>query len=239
MPEPAQPKKASTIILARSEADGKFEVFLTLRPPDMDFLAGFYVFPGGSVEEEDYSEEILSRCCGLSASEAQALLGDHLSGELSLGHWVAAVRELFEEVGILLSLTDSGQPPDMRDEKLQRRLAHKRRALVDGSIDFPFLLESEGLYCDLSRPVYFSHRTTPEKYTVRYDTRFYLAKLPASQSPLFSSEEVMDSLWIRPDQALRRHEKNDIPLMPPTVIALRALAEFDSWQKLSERYSLR
>ncbi len=238
MPEPAHPKKASTIILVRPEAAGKFELFLTRRPADMDFLAGFYVFPGGSVEEEDYSEEVLTRCCGLSPREAQAILGDHLSAELSLGHWVAAIRELFEETGVLLCVTESGEPLDMRKEELKKRLDEKRATLVKAALDFGSLLDSEKLYCDLSRPVYFFHRVTPEKYAVRYDTRFYLAKLPAGQSPLFSSEEVMESLWIRPDQVLRRHEKNDIPLMPPTVIALRTLAEFVSWEKLCYQYPL-
>lgn len=239
MVDRARPKNASTIILVRQDAGGQFEVFLTRRPTDMDFLAGFYVFPGGSVEEEDYSEEVLTRCCGLSAREAQAILGDHLSAELSLGHWVAAIRELFEETGVLFCVTESGDLLDMRKEELKKRLDEKRAALAKATLGFGSLLGSEKLHCDLSRPVYFFHRVTPEKYAVRYDTRFYLAKLPASQSPLFSSEEVMESLWIRPDQALRQHEKNDIPLMPPTLMVLRSLAAFGSWQKLCDQYRLK
>ena len=240
MVEPAAPKNASTVILIRPETSGrKFEVFLTLRPPEMNFMGGVYVFPGGSVEEEDYSEEMLMRCRGLSRTEAQQILGGELSPELSIGHCVAAIRELFEETGILLSVTENGEPLDTRQGKIKNRLADKRKSLVEGSVNFPLLLESEGLYCDVSRPVYFFHRVTPEKYAVRYDTRFYLAKLPASQSPLFSSEEVMESLWIRPDQALRQHEKNDIPLMPPTLMVLRSLAAFGSWQKLCDQYRLK
>jgi len=239
MPQPAHPKNASTVILVRQDDGGQFEVFLTRRPTDMDFLAGFYVFPGGSVEEEDCSEQVLTRCRGLSAKEAQAILGDHLSAELSLGHWVAAIRELFEETGVLLCVAESGDLLDMRKGALKKRLDEKRAALVKAALGFSSLLGSEKLYCDLSRPVYFSHRVTPEKYAVRYDTRFYLAKLPASQIPLFSSEEVMESLWIKPEEVLRRHEKSDLPLMPPTVIALRTLAALDSWQKLCDQYRLK
>ncbi|MBI1993348.1 MAG: hypothetical protein HYS67_02830 [Deltaproteobacteria bacterium] len=230
---------ASTIILLRPEAGGKFEVFLTRRPPDMEVLAGFYVFPGGILEQKDYSEQMLRRCRGLSSSEAQRTLGNDLSPELSLGHSVAAVRELFEEVGILFSVTENGAAPDLRQDDLQNRLAEKRQSLVAGGIEFRQLLESEGLYCDLSRPVYFSHRVTPEKHAVRFDTRFYLAQLPSDQHPLFSSQEVAESLWLTPAEVLERSEKNGFALMPPTLIALRALAAFGSWQTLRERYPLK
>lgn len=238
MPEPAPPKKASTIILVRPEISGGFELLLTLRPADMDVLAGFYVFPGGAVEEKDYSQQMLKRCRGLSPAEARQILGNELSPELSVGHSVAAVRELFEEVGILFSLTESGAPPVMRDEELQSRLAHRRKALVEGSIDFPSLLESEGLYCDLGRIAYFSHRVTPEERAFRFDTRFYLARLPSDQSPLSSSEEVKESLWMTPQQALDRSQRDGLALMPPTIIALRTLAGLGSWRSLCDRYRL-
>lgn len=238
MPETAHPKNASTIILVRPQASVGFEVLLTRRPPDMEVLAGFYVFPGGILEQKDYSEQMLRRCRGLSSSEAQRTLGNELSPELSLGHSVAAVRELFEEVGILFSVTEDGAPLELRDNNLKKRLAEKRRALVDGGMDFPSILESEGLYCDLSRPVYFSHRVTPEKHAVRFDTRFYLAQLPSDQHPLFSSQEVAESLWLTPAEVLERSEKNGFALMPPTVIALRTLAEFASWQSLCHQYPL-
>lgn len=238
-PEPARPKNASTIILVRPEASGKFEIFLTLRPAEMEFMGGFYVFPGGSVEEEDYSEEMLMRCRGLTRTEAQQILGGELSPGLSIGHSVATIRELFEETGILLSVTENGEPVDTRQNKLKERLAEKREALVQGRIDLRFLLESEGLYGDLSCPVYFSHRVTPEKYATRFDTRFYLAQLPPDQSPLFSSQEVTESLWMTPERALDRSQKENLPLMPPTLAALRTLAAFDSWQSLRNHYQLR
>lgn len=239
MPEPVLPKKASTVILLRPESSGGFEILLTRRPADMDVLAGFYVFPGGAVEEKDCAEEMLRRCRGLSPAEARQILGNDLSPELSVGHSVAAVRELFEEVGILFSVTDRGEPLDMSDEKLQRKLAQKRLALVDRGIDFASLLESEGLYCDLGRPVYFSHRVTPEERAVRFDTRFYLARLPSDQSPLSCSEEVAGSLWLTPEQALRRAKTNGFPMMPPTLVAFRTLAAVGSWKKLCDLYQLK
>ena len=202
-------------------------------------MGGVYVFPGGSVEEEDYSEGMLMRCHGLSRIEAQQILGGELSPELSMGHSVAAIRELFEETGILLSITENGERLDTRQREIKNRLADKRKSLVEGRIDFRFLLESEGLYCDVSRPVYFWHRVTPEKHAIRFDTRFYLAHLPSDQKPLFSSEEVTESLWMTPEAALDRSQKGDFALMPPTLAAFRTLADFGSWQNLCNQYQLR
>ena len=239
MTDPRLPRNASTVILIRPEVGGRFEVFMTRRPSEMEFLGGFYVFPGGSVRKEDWSERVLSRCHGLSRTEAQRILGNELSPELSLGHWVAGIRELFEEVGILLCVTESGDHPDMREEKLKKRLAEKREALVEGAMDFRVFLESEGLYCDLGRPVYFSHRVTPEKNPIRFDTRFYLARLPSDQSPLFSSQEVAESFWMTPELALNHAQNDSLPLLPPILAALRTLASFDSWQSLCAQYQLR
>ncbi len=239
MIQPISPKKASTVILIRPDNQGKFEVFMTLRPPEMKFLGGFYVFPGGSIRKGDYSEAMLNRCHGLSETEAQSILGNQLSAELAMGHWVAGIRELFEEVGILLCVTEAGEPLDMTHEKLTNRLAEKREALVQGSLDFPTLLESEGLLCDLGRAVFFYHRVTPEMYSIRFDTRFYLARLPSGQSPLASSEEVADGRWITPEQVLNASERGDFPVIPPTTTSLKTLAAFDSWQSLCAEYRLR
>lgn len=209
---------------------------MTRRPAEMKFMGGCYVFPGGSVREEDCSEEILKRCRGLSRTEAQRILGGQLGPELSLGHWVAGIRELFEEVGVLLCITDDGAEIDV---ELQRKLDGKRQAMVRGAVDFGTFLESEGLYCDVERPSYFSHRVTPEKYPIRFDTRFFLARLPSGQTPLSSSEEVTESLWITPAVSLNQAENQGLPLMPPTLAALRTLAAFDSWDGLSAQYRLR
>jgi 8-oxo-dGTP pyrophosphatase MutT (NUDIX family) len=229
------PKHASTVLLIRPGPDGNFEILLTRRPTEMKFLGGFYVFPGGSVEPEDRSEKTLRRCRGLLGKEAQKILGDHLGPELSLAHWVAVIRELFEEVGILLCVTDSGAEPDVEDGE---RLEEKRQAIVAGTLDFGSFLEAENLFCDLARAVYFSHRVTPEFYPMRFDTRFYLASLPAGQTALSRSVEVADSLWIAPQHALKEANRS-LPLLPPTTTMLQNLCAFESWQSLSEKFKLR
>ena len=230
---------AATVVLCRPDPNGAFDVLLTRRPEHMRFLGGFYVFPGGSVHKEDSNPRVLQRCRGLMPDDAQKILGGIYDAELSLGHWIAAIRELFEEVGILLCVTESGAEVDSRDNATRRRLEQKRRQLVEGNLDFATVLESEGLFCDLSRPVYFYHRVTPEIYPIRFDTRFYLASLPAHQNPLTRSEEVTDATWIKPEQALARAHRRDFPLLPPTTTVLEDLAQFASWGKLRERFSLR
>jgi hypothetical protein len=180
----------------------------------------------------------LKYCRGLSASDAQQKLGGQLDPKLSLGHWVAGIRELFEEVGILLCRGESGASVDLRNQKTKERLENKRAALVEGVMDFVTFMESERLACDLSRLVYFYHRVTPELFPIRFDTRFYLAALPLEQNPLVSSEEVVESLWIRPAEALERSRTGGFPLIPPTLTVLQTLAGVRSWEELRARYRL-
>lgn len=232
------PTSASTVIVIRPDPSGHCEVFLTRRPPGMEFLGGFYVFPGGAVNKDDGAADTLSRCHGLSPTTAQHILQEELSPELSLAHWVAGARELFEEVGILFSVSESGKPLDMKNQELKNRLAKKRRALVRGEMSFSELLESERLYCDLARLAYFSHRVTPERYPIRFDARFFLARMPADQTPLFQSEEVWETLWITPRRALEEARKGRLPLMPPTQAALGTLIEIGSWHSLSTKYQI-
>ncbi len=231
--------KASTIVVVRPDPNGGIEVLMTRRRPEMQFLGGFLVFPGGGVENEDCSEKMLSLCRGLTRSDAQKTLGADLGPEMSLGHWVAAVRELFEETGIHFFIDENGMAPDGSTGHLAERLGEKRQALSNGTLDLPRLLESERLFCDLGRFTYLFHRITPEKYPVRFDTRFYLAALPPNQTALISSEEVSESLWLTPKLALEESASGKFPMMPPTIITLRTLAEHGSWQNLCTAFPLR
>jgi 8-oxo-dGTP pyrophosphatase MutT (NUDIX family) len=233
-----RPRFASTVVLLRPDENGSFEILLTRRPLEMRFLGGFYVFPGGTVHKEDYSAKILERCRGLSGNEAQKILGNWHDPQVAVGHWIAAIRELFEEVGVLLCESGSGAPIDLRDETTKENFEIKRRAIVKEELAFGEFLESEGLVCDLSRMIYFFHRVTPEFYPMRFDTRFYLAPLPAHQTPLSRSEEVTHSLWIKPAEALSQVDRYDFPILPPTTTVLEDLAEIHSWDNLCTKYRL-
>jgi 8-oxo-dGTP pyrophosphatase MutT (NUDIX family) len=239
MREAHLPKNAATAILLRPDREGRIEVLLTRRPTGMKFHGGFYVFPGGSVKEEDCSDGLLRMCRGIGRAEAPGNLEDDLSPELSLGHRVAAIRELFEEVGILFCSTEAGHLVDMTDQEFRERLARKRKALLEGSMSFQAFLESESLVSNLDRLAYFSHWLTPEECSIRYDTRFYLALLPSGQAPLASSQEVTHSLWISPDNALHLCQRGELPMIFPTFTSMRTLADFDSLESLRAEYGVK
>lgn len=238
MNEVAVPNRASTIVVVRRQDGDGFEVLLTRRPQEMQFLAGFLVFPGGAVENEDCSERMLARCRGLTPLAADRILGGDIGPEISLGHWVAAIRELFEETGIHFFVNEDGETADRSQDGL-KRLEENRKSLSQRSLDLPRLLESERLFCDLGRLSYLFHRITPEKHPVRFDTRFYLAALPKNQTALSCSEEVSESLWLTPKLAMAEAESGKFSMMPPTLIALRTLADHDSWTKLCAAFHLR
>lgn len=232
------PRNASTVVLLRPDADGGFEILLTRRPEGMRFLGGFYVFPGGTVHRDDYSPAILARCRALAGDEARKILGSRHEPDQALGHWVAVLRELFEEVGVLLCVHESGEIIELAEDATKRRIEAKRREIVKKQLDFSAFLNSENLYCDLSRAIYFDHWVTPEIYSMRFDTRFYLAALPLNQVPLARSEEVTHSLWIKPAAALSRQDRHDFPILPPTTTVLSELARIPTWTRLRERFSL-
>jgi 8-oxo-dGTP pyrophosphatase MutT (NUDIX family) len=234
-----RPRYAATVVLSRPDATGGFEILLTRRPEQMRFLGGFYVFPGGTVHESDSAPQALARCRGISGDQARALLDGGHSPAVALGHWVAVVRELFEEVGVLLCETETGYAVPVKDKITMDRHEKKRRAIVGRQMDIGGLLESENLYCDLSRTVYFDHWVTPDIYPMRFDTRFYLAAMPAQQRSLTRSEEVTDAVWLSPREALARNHRRDFPLIPPTTTVLQNLLRFPSWAQLCAEFGLR
>ena len=238
MVQPAIPLPASTVVLVRPAQAGGFEIFMNRRPDKIEVYAGIYVFPGGRVEKSDYSPEMLGLIQGLTAAEAQQKLGSALEPELCVGYWVAAVRELYEEAGVHFFVPQDGASVPAAKVDLSERLAVQRSLLQRGTIDLASLLAAESLCCDLARLRYFYHRVTPEHYPVRFDTHFFLAPIPPSQTPLQNSEEVSESLWISADDALERLQSGNFPMMPPTVAVLRTLAAHGSWNALSRGFQL-
>jgi 8-oxo-dGTP pyrophosphatase MutT (NUDIX family) len=237
MSEISKPKQAATVLLLRPAESGGIEVLLTRRSDAMAFLGGMYCFPGGTVREEDLSAALLRRCHGLSPTCARKIIGSHFSPQEALGLWVAAIRELFEEVGILLAVTPDGRSAWM-DPDLNQRLAKKHTALLVGNISFHALLEAENLYCDITQLAYFSYWQTPSQFKLRFDTRFFLASVPADHPPLAVSPEVAHSVWLSPDHALRLFSKGTLPMIFPTFASLRTLADFDSLESLVAEFKL-
>jgi 8-oxo-dGTP pyrophosphatase MutT (NUDIX family) len=237
MTDQKKPKKAATVILLRPGKPSGFEVFLTRRPVGMVFLGGMYCFPGGAVTKEDGSAGMLDRCQGLSATDARKIVGAHFSPREALALWVAGMRELFEETGILVAVRED---PDSSKEERRRiaTIAEKHAKHLQSGATFQSMLRDEKLLCDASKLAYFSYWLTPAQFPVRFDTRFFLAALPDYQNPLAISSEVAHSVWLTPDRALQLFAKDELPMIFPTFASLRMLADYDTLDSLLEEYRL-
>ncbi len=216
-----RPRYASTVALVRPADAGGFEVLLTRRPEEMRFLGGFYVFPGGTVHQSDYSPEVLRGASVLPAQKPNEFLA------------AVTIPTMPSVIGSLSSASSSKKSAccfastlpalviSLSDLAIQNKFdAHRRSAIVRQEIEFGAFLAAENLFCDLSQVVYFDHWVTPEIYSMRFDTRFYIAASPPAQTPLSHSEEVTHSLWIRPDEAMARIHRRDFPILPPTTTVL-------------------
>jgi 8-oxo-dGTP pyrophosphatase MutT (NUDIX family) len=212
------PRESSTVMLLRDGAAG-LEVFMVRRHLNSDFVGGAYVFPGGSLDEADCT---LTRYGGLAPEEAARRLD--LPADRALGHWGAAIRETFEEAGVLLA-RQGGQVPALADEA--RWEAH-RRELLAGTLSWCDLLDREDLVLACDLVAYFSHWITPEGTPKRFTTRFFVAMVPAGQRPLADEKEVEAGVWVRPAEALAAYERGEMTMIFPTLRTLEELATFKS-----------
>ena len=231
----AIPDRASSVILLRETQPRGFEVFLTRRADEMPFLGGTYCFPGGSVHESDYADGMLRRCRGISAADGRKIIGAHLPRRQALGFWIAAIRELFEEVGVLLAVKETGEPLTW-DAELQIQLLNKRTAFRDGSLSFQSFLGSENLFSDAAGLAYFSHWHTSATPSSSIDTRFFLAAMPEPQTLLDTASEITRGRWLAPDRALQLFNRGELPIAFSTFASLRTLADFDDVKRLLEEF---
>lgn len=216
-------RDAATVMLVRDGTEG-LEVFMLLRNLRSDFVGGAYVFPGGAVDDGDRSPELHPFCEGLGDPEASAALGMASGG---LGFWVAAIREAFEEAGVLLALDGTGATVRLApDEHTARRFADHRRTVDDGERSLLEVCRREGLRLDVGGMHLFSHWITPVGAPRRYDTRFFVARAPEGQVPVHDDREAVDNCWVRPAEALADHRAGRFQMILPTVRSLEALERF-------------
>jgi 8-oxo-dGTP pyrophosphatase MutT (NUDIX family) len=208
---------AATILLVRETSVGP-EVFMMQRPGGVDF-PDLHVFPGGKVDQQDDLPDLVA---GLDDASASRQLGIAAGG---LRYWVAAIRECFEECGVLLAYRD-GRLLRLVDASEAARFEVYRERLIDGTITLEQVCASEGLCLAADRVVYFSHWITPEQAPRRFDTRFFITAMPEGQETLAHAWETADDEWVRPRDALAAHRSGRWQMIAPTLITLASITAF-------------
>lgn len=217
-------RDAATVLILRDGDDG-IEVFMLKRNLNSEFVGGAYVFPGGAVDPADRQDDLGPFCVGRSDTDASRRL-DVVRGGLAF--WVAAIRESFEEAGVLLAYDRYGSVVDLDDVTSAHRWVEHRQAVDTGMRRLVEVCQQEQLRLAVDGMHYFGHWITPEGAPRRYDTRFFLAAAPPNQTPLHDDREVIANTWVRPEEGLERAAAGELMMMPPTTASLRAIARFDT-----------
>ena len=221
-PAPVALRDAATVMLVRDGDDG-LEVFMLRRNLNSDFVGGAYVFPGGAVDDADRHADLEAVCQGRSDDQASNMLGVDRGG---LAFWVAAIRECFEEAGVLLAQDETGKVVSFADPPVADRFIVHRKAVDAGETRLVDLCRMEHLQLVADRIHYFSHWITQVGAPRRYDTRFFVTAAPPEQVPLHDDRETIANVWIRPADALRKHEAGELDLIFPTIKSLSAISRF-------------
>jgi 8-oxo-dGTP pyrophosphatase MutT (NUDIX family) len=230
--EPAEPRHAATVVMLRDASTGP-EVYLLRRSASMAFAAGAFVFPGGSMDPRDMD---------LGDDAWVGRSPDEWAGDLSCDEPLAralvcaAVRETFEESGVLLAGPDADNVvADTSGDEWEA----DRLALIDRSLSLAELMRRRDLVvrADLLQP--WAHWLTPEIEPRRFDTRFFVAALPAGQRTRDVGGEADRVAWMRPADAVAGNERGEMMLMPPTITALRDISSYGSVDEILEVASSR
>jgi 8-oxo-dGTP pyrophosphatase MutT (NUDIX family) len=211
VPVPAVPVPAATIMLLRDGPKG-LEVFMVVRHHQIDFASGALVFPGGKLDPQDEDEGVLSRLASYPASTA-------MQSKLR----AAAIREVFEESGILLARDRQGAAltPNARSDAW-------RAGLNAHTLTMAEIVSAGDLTLACDDMVHYSHWITPPMMPKRFDTHFYLARVPAGQIADHDGHENVDSVWIRPQQVIQDAENKTRTVIFPTLSNVVRLAQYDS-----------
>ena len=219
-------RHAATVVVARESAQGP-EVLMLRRHVRLDFVGDAYVFPGGAVDEADADIDAID----ISAEEADA----RLATTRGRAFYVAAVREIFEESGLLLA-TQGGKSLTAADLPA---LADDREKLNAREVAFRDLIAARDLHLLAKDLAFFAHWVTPVGPPRRYDTRFFMVEAPAEQIASHDGEETVSSLWVTPAQALERHYRGELEMIFPTIRTLEELATFTSLAQMREVFAAR
>ena len=214
-------RPAATLVLTRDTENG-IEVLLLQRTWEAIFLPGYYVFPGGAVNEQESAAQ--PHVVGVEDGDISQTMSLDEGGA---DYMLAAVRECFEEAGILLAQDGSGQLIGAEHPVLG-----ERDAVFRDEVSLAQLCEKHGLVVPLDRLAYLSHWVTPPGPPRRFDTRFFVAVAPEGQRAGHDGQETIDHVWMSPAQALEEHRAGQRLLGLPTIRTLRVLCDFNTTAEL-------
>ena len=231
LPPPKPPRSSAAVVLWRRGPGGELEVFWIRRSPELSFMGGFHAFPGGGLSRRDASLPIRGEPSGAEAAPREAgmpealLEGVELGPILPPGLAACALRELFEETGILVT-RQSGEADDL-PAGLVLRLEEGRSALLDRKSDLASLVAELGWQLEASGLVYAGRWLTPPLGPLRFDNRFFLLEWPASRAlqPSILPGELVSGEWVRPADALARCGTGSVITAPPILYLLEVLGE--------------
>lgn len=236
---PPSPLPSATVIVLRerkAKRPQQFELFMVRRADRSSFMGGAHVFPGGKVDEADLHPNMQALCDGLESASVgvPALDGALLPAAEAAAFRLAALRELFEEAGVLLARDNTGTFVSFESPEKRDRFAGYRVAAQQFSLPLVMVLAEEGLRFDVSALTPWAWWVTPQEERKRFDARFFLARMPENQEAMHDNQETTTSAWFSPAEALERYRNNEIHLVPPT---LRTLEELSSYETLEELWA--
>ena len=229
---PVAPRAAATIVLLRDGAGG-MEVLLMRRSRKAGFVPGAYVFPGGRVDNSDALPGVVSLLDDLDTDTARDRL-EHDGDPPAIAYYLAALREAFEETGIMVGLrADRSAPPTAAEDPAIDEI---RDALMGDRLSFEEAIAR--MECRIAGDAieYIAHWITPEPEPRRYDTRFFAAKVRAGATAIVDPREMTDALWLSPREALERLDRGELPMVFPTIKTIEALSRYESADDALEGY---
>lgn len=220
MPSPPPMRDAATIILVR-EKNHQPQIYLMKRNVKSSFMGGYYVFPGGVVEDQDREIESWKLSIDVTLSELESrFCDDRFDIDSAVCFGIAAIRETLEEAGVLIAVSDDKKTDDftcMADLRLEKDLPDNW---------FNNKMVADNWMLGFSRLGCWSHWITPEQMKKRFDTRFFLVMMPENQTCVPDDTETKHGIWATPQKALEQNLTARIPLSPPTIVTLTQLADF-------------
>jgi 8-oxo-dGTP pyrophosphatase MutT (NUDIX family) len=232
----AEVEDASTVILVR-EHNNSLQVYMTQRQHYLSFMGGYYVFPGGKVDEIDRSDDIISRCRSFTPDQAKHNIVSKEGPRRAFGYYSAGIRELYEEAGVLLAETADGVKVESKpgsSECILQNLSELR----EEKTEFIDILQDEDLYISPEKLLWLSHWVTPATSPRRFSTYFFLAKMPDGQETDAFENEVAKAFWVSANEAIDNFRNGKWSMIPPTLASLDVVARYSCWKDIEKDFSL-